>query len=392
MIKVLKYPYNYSETVTLLLFLYLGIVYFSVAISNILLGLAISVFVFGVFFKKFNLNFKKQNWYLYAFIIIPFVLTTLSALLSDNSFKGLKYLWLRLPILIIPFVFIFMEVKKESIKTGLKAFLILTVMASLITIYNAIRYIDEDILFITEFTFFITIIQHPYFGVFVLIALISIIEFELFKNRVFKYVIYLLLILAIALTTSRLVYLLSILIIGFYFFKKHSNKRAMFSAILLMVFTSLFIVTNNNLNSKFKRSIQYENSPRLKLWNNSYKIINSTNSILFGIGIGDYYQDKKDPYFFRESKNGTLGYNPHSQFIEFFVTNGVFSILILGIAIVFGIRKVKRQNRFAILVFGIILMFSLTESILSRQFGVQLYSVFIPLIFNKNLKAEDEIV
>jgi len=206
-----KHQYNYNETITILLFLYIGTVYFSVAISNILLGLAISVFVFGVLIKKINLNFKKSNWYLYAFIIVPFVLTIISVLFSDNSFKGLKYLWLRGPILIIPFMLLFMEVKKGNIKTGLKAFLVFTVIASLTTIYNAIRYIDEDVLFMPDFTAFITIIQHPYFGVFALIALISITEFKLIKIKPLKMGIYILLVLAIALATSRLVYLLGFL-------------------------------------------------------------------------------------------------------------------------------------------------------------------------------------
>ena len=176
----------YSETIILLLFLYLGVVYFSIALSNILLGLAISVFVFGILFKKINLNFNKHNWCLYAFITIPFILTLLSVIYSQNIDKGLKYLWLRLPILIIPFMGLFMEVKKKSIEKGLKIFLGLTVIASLITIYNAVRYIDEDILFKPAFTAFITIIQHPYCGVGVLIALLSIIEFKLIKIKPLK--------------------------------------------------------------------------------------------------------------------------------------------------------------------------------------------------------------
>jgi O-antigen ligase len=385
MLKV-KHQFNYNEIITILLFLYLGTVYFSVAISNILLSWAVSIFVIGLIMRKIKLNFKTHNWHLYAFIIIPFVLTTLSVLLSDNSFKGLKYLWLRLPILITPFIIIFLEVKKESIIRGLKIFLGLTVLASLITIYNAIRYLDEGILFVPDFTFFITIIQHPYFGVFALITLVSIIEFKLIKIKPLKISVYILLILAIALATSRLVYLLFFLVMVFYLVKKFSKKKAMFFAMLLSVFALTFIFSNKSILAKFQTSTQYENSPRLKLWNNAYKVITSSENRLFGIGIGDYYQNKKDPYFFKESENGTYGYDPHSQILEIFVTNGVFGLLTLLITIVFGIINIKKQSRFAIIVFGMILMFSLTESILSRQYGVQLYSIFMPLIFNKNLK------
>ena len=115
---------------------------------------------------------------------------------------------------------LFIEVKKENIKIGLKVFLGFTVIASLITIYNAIRYLDEDILFVPDFTAFITIIQHPYFGVFALITLISIIEFRLIKLKPLRISVYIVLVLAIALATSRLVYLLFLLIMIFYVFKK----------------------------------------------------------------------------------------------------------------------------------------------------------------------------
>lgn len=387
MVKISLKQINFTNSVLGLLFLYIGVVYFSIAVSNIFLGLAIVVFILGVFSKKIQLNFKTHNWYSYAFIIVPFLLTIHSVIYSVNIEKGIKYLWLRLPILVIPFMVLFMVLKKKDIKTGLKIFVLLTIIASLETIYNAIRYINEDILFITDFTFFITVIQHPYFGVFVLLALISIIEFKLIKNKILIGSVFVLLVTVIALTTSRLVYLLFFLIVVIYLFKILSKKAAIFFTIAMMVLTSGFIISNKNIVAKFQNSIQYENSPRLKLWNNSYKLMNSTNSMMFGIGIGDYYQDKKDPYFFRESASGTYGYNPHSQFVEFFVTNGVLGLLILGITIAFGVRKVKKQNRFAIIVFGIIMLFSLTESILSRQYGVQLYSVFIPLIFNKTLKS-----
>ena len=386
MIKKIKDISNLEFIIIQFLFLYIGLVYFSIAISNIFLGMASLVFIYGIYSKKIQLNFNKYNWYLYAFIIVPFVLTVLSVLYSNISSKGLKYLWLRLPILIIPFVLLFMEVKNNNIKSVLKIFVLLTVIASLKTIYNAFRYINEEILFVPDFTFFITIIQHPYFGIFILIAFVSIIELRLIKNNILKISIYILLILTIALTTSRLVYLLLFLILGFYLIKNFSKQRALLLIILLSIFTFTLILSNKNITEKFLSSVQYENSPRLKLWNNANKVLVSSNNVLLGIGIGDFYENKKDPYFLKESEKGIYGYNPHSQIVEFYVTNGVLGLIILIITIIFGIRNIKKQNNFAIIIFVIIIMFSLTESILSRQFGVQLYSVFIPLIFKENFK------
>ena len=377
---------NFKSLIMQLLFLYIGVVYFSIAISNIFLGIAIFVFLTGLLMKKIQLDLYKHNWYLYFFIIIPFLLTLFSTLYSENTSKGLRYIWLRLPILAIPFMLLFINLKSITIKTGFKIFVILTVIASLKTIYNAIIYINEDIVFVPDFTFFITIIQHPYFGIFSLIALVSIIELNIVKNKILKIAFIVLLVIGIALSTSRIVYFLLFTILFYYISIGLFKKKLILAIVVLSVFSIYLIVTNKAIASKFQSSVQYENSPRLKLWNNAYKVLNSSDNKLLGIGIGDYYKEKKDPYYFKEDDKGIYGYNPHSQLIEFIVTNGILGLVILIIYIIFGLKYIKKQNRFAIIVFVIILVFSMTESIFSRQYGVQLYSVFIPLLFKENFK------
>lgn len=384
MFKALSKHHDLSTLINVLLFSSLGLVYFSFALSNIVLGLAIAMVIYSIFLKKIELNLNKHNFVFYTFLITPFLLTLISVFNSENSSVGFKYLWLRLPILIIPFIIQFTMVEKQSLIAGLKVFAGFTIVAVLKTLYNALIYRNEDVLFDPDFIFFITIIQHPYFGVFVLIALVSIIELKLIKLKILKISLYILFTIAITLTTSRLVYILFVLIIVFYLIKRFSIKKA-FIIFALLSFISFFFL-NKNIILKFQNSVQYENSPRLKLWNNAYKVVKSESKMLFGIGIGDYYQDKKDPYFFEENNNGVRGYNPHSQVIEIFLTNGCFGLMLLAISLFFGFRQIRKQNLFAMITFGIIVSFVFTECILTRQFGVQLYSVFIPLVFNENFK------
>jgi len=386
MVKIALKQFNYTNSVLGLLFLYLGMIYFSIAVSNIFLGIGILIFILGVFTKKIALKFNRNNWYLYGLLTIPFFLTLVSVLNSIYIEKGMKILWLRLPILTIPFVLVFMKLPNKGIKTGIKIFVALTLIACLKTFYNAIRYSNEDVLFKTDFTFFITPIQHPYFGILVLLALISIIEFNLIKNKTVKIIVYMLIAIAIALSTSRLVYILFFIVIGYFILKKMSRKRAILFGGLLCLFSIIFITSNKSIRNKFKTSYNYNNSPRLKLWNNAYKVTISNNNLIFGMGIGDYYHNKKEVYFFKESHKGTLGYNPHSQMVEFFVTNGLFGIFLLLISGSIGVKYIRKQNNFSILVFGVIIAFSFTESILARQYGVQLYSIFMPLVFKENLK------
>lgn len=386
MLAIINKRYSYYEIIFVFLFLYVGMVYFSYALSNIFLGLAMLLMIFGVINKSIHLTFNKTKWITYFFIIVPFVLTFLSVLYSDNSSKGFKYLWLRLPILIIPFIILFYDEKIKTIKNGLTVFIFFTILAALKTVYNAFRYVNEDVILIPDFTFLITTIQHPYLGVFVLIAFVSIIEFELIKIKTIRISVFLLFTAVIILTTSRLVYALFVFLIIIYSLKYFSKIKTVLLIILLVIISSTLILSNTAIKNKFQTSYVYQNSPRLKLWNNSYKIMSNPNNTLFGIGIGDYYLENKDVYFFREDNKGTLGYNPHSQIIEFALTNGLFGILILGFALIMGFIAILKQNRFAKIVFGIIVMFSFTECILTRQYGVQLYSLFVPLLFSANFK------
>ncbi|ALJ05577.1 hypothetical protein APS56_10780 [Pseudalgibacter alginicilyticus] len=388
MLNKLNINYSCNQIVVALLFAYIGMVYFSMAIPNILLGLLVVVFIYGFFSHKIKLNFSKENWVLFGLIIVPFILTVLSTLYSDNYIKGLKYVWLRAPILVISFVIVFMQTTLKNIKQGLTLFVVFTILASLKTAYNAFRYLNEDVLFITDFTFFITVIQHPYFGVFVLISLISILEFNLINNKLLKIAVLVLLTLSIALTTSRIVYMLFIIITSIYIYKYLSKEKALLLIVLLSISTVSLIVSNDSISAKFKAIYQYENSPRLKLWNNAYKIFSSSKSKLFGIGIGDYYENNRDVYFFRETENGIYGYNPHSQIVEFSLTNGIFGGAIILLTMLLGFKEVLKQNRFSIFVFCIIISFSLSETIFNRQFGVQLYAIFMPLIFKVNFKKK----
>ncbi len=383
---ILSKNINFELLIIVFLFLYIGLIYFSIAISNILLGIGVFLFLLAWIKDEIQLDFKKSNIVLFLLLIIPFLLTIITVLHSEDLANGMRSIRLRLPVLIIPFILIFININDKTIKKGITVFTILTFIATLYTLFEASKFINEGILFQPDFTFFITPIQHPYFGIYLLIAFVSLIEFKLIKNKTLKYIVLFLFIIGIVISTSRLAYILLFLLLIFYSVKNVSKKKSILFLIALTVFSVLFVSTNKNLQLKFKTTFDYQNSPRLKLWDNAIKVLNNSENKLFGIGVGDYYKTKEDPYFFKENSGGLYGYDPHSQFFEFYITTGYTGIIFMLIFLLFGIFKIKGQNRYARIIFLIILTFSLTESILNRQYGVQLYSIFIPLIFKENFK------
>ena len=380
---------TYSNVIITLLFIYLGIVYFSIAISNIAMGLGILAFIIGVSIKKLDFSFDKQQIINYTLIIVPFILTIISVLLSENTMVGMEYIWLRLPILLIPFIILTNnKVEYKDLKKGVFIFVLLTMLASLVCLYNAFElFFDKGEFLDPSSASNITLIQHPYFGIFNLLAILLLIEFKLYRNKIQLITIISILGIGVILSTSRLVYLFSLSIILIYSFRKLSTRWAIIVILATISISSTAISLNDNIRYKITRTWDYDNSPRLWLWNNTYKVIKNSKHPLLGTGIGDFYSEQKDPYYFRESKNGTMGYNPHNQYLEFILTNGIFGLLFI-ISMLILLYRIKNYSIELKMIFVLIMLFAFTESIFNRQYGVQLYSVFIPMLLVNFLKTK----
>ncbi len=375
---------NFETLIIVFLFLYMGFIYFSIALSNIFLGIAVFTFLLGWILKKIDLNFNKKNFLVFFLLIIPFLLTLLSVLHSEEYLNGFSSIRLRIPILVVSFIIIFLKIKNNQILNGLGLFFVLTLISTILTLIKASSFIGEEIIFHPEYTFFITPIQHSYFGIYLIIAIISLFEYNLITNKYLKIAAILILVMGILTSTSRIAYLLLFFMIIYYSFQIVSSKKVMLIGVVFAVSLVVFVVSNQKILVKFQTSFSYQNSPRLKLWNNAIKVIHRSDNKIFGIGVGDYYLNKKDPYFFRESSNGSYGYDPHSQLLEFFISNGYFGLSLLIGYFLIQVIWISNKNRFAVFIFITISLFALTESILNRQYGVQLYSIFLPLIFKEN--------
>ena len=376
----------YSDTIIFVLFAYIGVVYFSMAISNMAMGLAMLLFL--IVNKRIDLTYNKESVLNYLLVVTPFLLTVVSVVMSNNKEIGLEYLWLRLPVLLVPIVVLFSSYSFSSIKAGALLFVLLTSVASLFSLYNAIDlFMNQGIILNPNFAKFVTLIQHPYFGIFNLIAVILLIELKTYKNKVQFISILLILSIGVLLSTSRLAYLLVLFIIAIYSFKSFSKRWATIVVFSVIAIGTLVVVSNESIRYKITRTIEYENSPRLWLWNNTYKVIKNSQNPVLGVGIGDFYSEQKDPYYFRESKNGTLGYNPHNQYLEFILTNGVFGLLFIASMFMIFL-KVRKLSFASKIIFMIIASFAFTESIFNRQYGIQLYSVFVPLLMLVNFNRK----
>lgn len=372
-----------------LLFLYFSFTYFPFAFSNITLALLIALFLLGIYFKQIKFHFTKPLLLYYLLLISPFLLTILSVLLSSNTEKGLKFISLKIPILIIP-ILIFLIIKnKNQLKKGAYIFIGFSILALLASLYQ-LYILNPSTFYIldTECSKEATIIQHPYFGILQLIALLFTIAFCNFKkNKILFILLFLFFTLGVIVSTARIAYFLYIILISVYsiqFFKKRIALLVLF--VLVAAFSFLF-VTNETIQHKITRSLNFETSPRLRIWNNSYLVLKNSETPFLGIGIGDYYLKKEDPYWLRGyvddlggNYRGLIGYDSHSQYFEFILLNGVIGLLFIMSLVYLFIIILKNFNFFTFSLLIVIVVFASTETILNRQYGVVLYSFLMPII------------
>jgi len=374
---------TFDRAIFYLASLYICFIYFSVAISNIFLGLTIAAFVIGIATKKLHFNLDKRQAILYFVIIIPFVLTLISLVNSYNTSRALGYIWMRLPIVILPLILLNVKfLNKKDITHFAYLYIASSLLATFITFYNLIyHYFTEGKLLKPNFNEdVLTPIQHPYFGIFIVIAITVVFFFKLFKKYPFvKYGLFSLFSLAVLFSTSRMALLLLIIFWGYVlviYAKKIKYRILIISA---LSFIGFLAIANTVYKEKITNTFSYWDSPRVYLWDNAYKVLKYSQNKFSGVGIGDYYRLKRNPQDYISSQRGTYGFNPHNQYLEFVITNGVFGLLFLFTILYLLFISYKNKNSFAFIIVVIISSFSFTECIFNRQFGVQLYAFFIPM-------------
>lgn len=375
---------NYNRIVLFLATLYVCFVFFSPAISNICLGSSLFFFVIGLITKQIKFSFSLNIIKAYLLICTPFLLTFISVLNSYDTMYSLEFLWLRVPVFILPLVMLNLkQIEKKDLNYVFLLYLAATFLATVISCYNAIKIYFEYGLFLDPNLTrdYITPIQHPYYGILTLVAIVTLYSYEsIIKQKRIRVFLLAFFSVGVVLSTSRIAIFLLFLFLVYTivsFFKNRKVYRFLILGSLgLIVFLSF---SNTVLKTKIVNTLSYWDSPRAWLWDNSYKIIKYSNHKLTGTGIGDFYRIKRSAEEFIHSQRGTYGYNPHNQYLEFLITNGIFGILYVFSMLYLLYLSHKSKTTYSVMIILIISVFSFTECIFNRQFGIQLYSFFLPI-------------
>jgi O-antigen ligase len=379
----------------------------------------------AIILKK--INFKNELTYL----LIYFLLITISISYSSDKLIALDYLIRLSPFLITPILFILINNPKENDKFLIRKLFVYSLSLVLILLfinaiyknhqqgYSLIDYLISIVKSLTKsdlpkeeviinFWFFtyegltqILDIQPIYLSLFInlgLIFLIVLFENNKIKPLFFWVLVFNFLLFSLLLSSRTETIIFFLIIFSYILFVKPKTKKGYFKGILIsaLFISFIFSVIFYNPILKFRfasmiipdythEHLKFSNqSFRLKIWTNSKEAI--SESPFFGYGIGDYKTVLYNKYVengFKEGLDKKL--NSHNQYLDILLQLGLLGFIILIIFFYKGIFMSKRtdiEKRYIYITFALSF---LTESMFDRHWGIMSFVLFTAFVSKYNI-------
>lgn len=354
----------------------------------------------------------------YIGMLLFFLLELVSVLLSNDKSSGFNILSLRLPLLVMPLAFCFIEFEPRRWTTILLFYATVTTLASLIGFgygtYMAIHENNTAYYYNDNISDLLFGKQAAYFGLYVNAAIIIFIYlldksesgFEKYRIIMWLSILWLLFI-SYMLASKMSIISLIIILFAIGFLRIFRNKKILEGTILIMALVigmvllyKLFPKTverfktitqtnykfdntnaENSLDDKFDANKWSSGSTRMALWKCGKEVFSAHP--IAGTGLGDIRSILKDKY---KEKNFIYALNTnknlHCQFFDVAVSMGIIGLLVFLITYFYYPLKtfVKEQNDIGIAIFACIGLCLLTENMFDRYQGEQIIAFLLPLV------------
>ncbi|HEX5170067.1 MAG TPA: O-antigen ligase family protein [Cyclobacteriaceae bacterium] len=385
---------------------------FSIKVSNIVLGIYVPYILYRIFQNKKAYVFNLQNFKRVASLPMLFLMFALSLFYSADRETGLSNIVDLLPLLIVPVLFCFIELRTQDKKLIFWSF---TVVNFLIVYINFIRAIARSLHVISNklvfdasvlggYGFFESIVQggnfffyhefssalHPTYWSFFLVFCLAFLSEEMGDcNLKKKYLIFGTFLIGILACSSRIVLISVPLLIAAYFVMTGKNNYTIIAVAAITILCVLFALINPRFDSFFSlpNTLRLD-AIRFQTWQSAIEVFKKNP--FFGAGIGDARTLLNDQYLqkgFLESY--TYTYNEHNQYFQIANSIGLIGLSIFLMSIGNGFVVALRGKNF--LQFTFIFLTTLVcmvENFLDRRAGIIFFSVFYCLLFLHSVDQE----
>lgn len=398
------------------LFLYSLYVFFSFPflITIQLRSLAIVIGVIIQLYLLFSNNKACHSWKHLSISLFPFVFYLLSFFYSDNIHYAFSFLEKTLSFYIIPIVFYFNRKKFDQktfhhvlkyFSTGMSFFMVY-LLIGMVFISDINQYIIEnDIHYVIRTNLETLSNLHPtYLSLLITISLL-IIQNELktnkltIKSKYFLYVQLFVMSVVMLLATSKMIMASSIVVSILFWFSREKAKSVLIKGVAFCAVIVVLSIAINPIRERFvylKDAIftsgvdeSNPDSMRKAIYISGWDVIEE--NFWLGTGVGDQQDELNKKY---KTNNFSFAlknqFNTHNQYLQFWLSCGVFSLLAFIYYLFYLIKLSFRYNNKLFL--SIIVLFVLsffTENILVRQAGVFAFVLFINLFVYTSIQQSE---
>ncbi|MCF6365103.1 MAG: O-antigen ligase family protein [Bacteroidales bacterium] len=379
--------------------------------------------------KKFKYN--SENIFFLIIQLLLFTLIIISYFTSENKEKAGNDIVQKMSLLIFPVLFFFSgnphkKYKEVFLKLFVISALFVSVLSLVVAFYNSADITEGKLLFDASvlgkkgFTESIThggnyffysnlsVFHHPaYFSMYIVFSVSILFYFKdnsIWFNRSNHKILYhisiLFLLLTVFLLSSRAGILSAVLLIAFriIFVSYRSRKYLLLAGYSIVFIISVFYVSKHERVASSINDVKYllhENVSQTKpparvgLWKTAIKV--TKDNFWLGAGIGDIkkvFSEEYKKYDFAEPDK--IGYNAHNQFLDTFMTIGVFAFILLTGIFVAGFIRAFRKRQLLFIIFLSLTFFNfLFESMFNTIAGVVFFFYFFNyFVFIYNTEKE----
>jgi O-antigen ligase len=369
-----------------LLYLVVFLIPFNYHLLPIIIGILLVMSFFqSNFFENIRNNYLEKIY----FPILYYLILIVGLSYSENLREGLFDLEVKASFLVFPAIFLNLKsLTAKELKIIFKLFLNACILASFVCLAHSLIFDKSDSLNYLEYsklTFFI----HPsYFALYLLFASVICIHLLREEKRLMKIIIIaslFFLISMILMISSRAGILALIVVFPFLIFEAFQIKGSyrIWSGIGIIVIASILFFRFNDRLSNVLDASYYTSTKSDESISARYHVYMLTAKAIselvwLGTGTGDAKQLLMEQY-----KQNGIDYaynkklNAHNQFAETWLTNGIFSFLLLSLSMLFSFFRAVRSNYFLQYAFVLITtVHFFFESMLNTQAGVVFFTFF----------------
>ncbi|MBA5629202.1 O-antigen ligase family protein [Moheibacter lacus] len=253
--------------------------------------------------------------------------------------------------------------------------------------------------------------ERPYLGFIYLVSFcvcLYLVRYQRKKRiKIFHYLLCLIFCIFILFISARLSILSLLIIIGVAVFYAKNKKRTLLISLGGIVVMAFAGVLNPNFISRLTAGFEQDKleiqkiillEPRSHIWQCSAKIVKSNSATWMGLGFKNSINQLEDCYlthenflneehrkFFVKSR-----FNSHNQFINFYLSSGIFSLIVFLIIFVM-LFKSQYKNYVSFALVLALFLFCIFENVLSRQLGAMMFGVVLSILSMIKTPSDQEL-